>query len=65
MTDLDGNLKLIDFDRSKITEYKDIKKWGKYPNLRFAHLLSLRKYKISAKWFDEKYNKFKQNNYQV
>lgn len=65
MTDLDGNLKLIDFDRSKITEYKDIKKWGKYPNLRFAHLLSLRKYKISAKWFDDKYKKFKQNNYQV
>jgi len=65
MTDLNGDLKLIDFDRSKITEYKDIKKWGKYPNLRFSHLLSLKRYKISTKWFDDKYEKFKENGYKL
>ena len=38
MLDLKGNVKLIDFDRSKIIDSEIIKKWGNYPNLRFLKL---------------------------
>lgn len=65
MIDLNGDVKLIDFDRSKITEYKDIKKWGNYPNLRFMNLLSLRRYKITADWLDKRYKNFKSNGYKI
>ena len=65
MTDINGNIKIIDFDRSKIIEYKDIHKWGKNPNIRFLPLRRLRHYNISANWLKQKYKDFKQNNYQV
>ena len=40
MLDKDDNLMLIDFDRSKVTEKKDIKKWGPYINLNFLNLVN-------------------------
>ena len=48
MIDDNDNLKLIDFDRSKIIEKKNIKKWGPYINLTFLDSLNcFRMYKIS------------------
>jgi len=32
MINQDGDLKLIDFDRSKLIEDKHLKKYGSYPN---------------------------------
>ena len=40
MIDEKGDIKLIDFDRSKIIETKEIKKFGPYINIRFLHLLN-------------------------
>jgi hypothetical protein len=40
MIDFKDNVKLIDFDRSVVTEKKHIKKWGCYPNLYFLSILN-------------------------
>ena len=48
MIDGNDNLKLIDFDRSKVIEKKDIKKRGAYINLNFLVLVNcFSMYKIS------------------
>lgn len=48
MIDGNDNLKLIDFDRSKVIEKKDIKRRGPYINLTFLKLVNcFRSYKIS------------------
>lgn len=57
-----NNLSTIQLVKIYFIMFRKKNNLGKYQNLHFAHLLSLRKYKISTKWFDEKY---KQNNYQL
>ena len=59
MTDYKDNLKIIDFDRSKIIETNHIKKFGAYPNLKFIYFIScFRRYGIKpGKLLLEKYCK--------
>ena len=40
MIDHDGNLKLIDFDRSVLIEDKHLKKYGSFPNLNFSAMVA-------------------------